>query len=133
MVAGKLSILLAASPVQASDISNPRFFEYRSGGFVNRLADVSFGWFRTLNEDQSAAYHQSLTHAVMMAENGQKVQWYHRDASGYAVPVITWPTGNGYCRRVHIQAVAYNIEKSMAATACFDDSQGQWTWVNDKY
>jgi surface antigen len=69
----------------------------------------------------------------MFADNGQKVSWYQDDASGFAVPVMTWPNGNGYCRRVHIQAIAYNVEKTMTATACFDDINNRWQWVNDKY
>jgi surface antigen len=132
MVAGKLSILLAASPVQANDINNPRFFEYRSGGFTNRLLDLSFGWFKKLDDQESAAYHQALSHAVMMAENGQRVQWYQNRASGYAVPVMTWPTGSGYCRRMHIQATAHGVEKAMSATACFDNAHDNWRWVSDK-
>ncbi len=132
MVVGKLSILLAASPSQATDINNPRFFEYRSGGFINRLADMSFGWFKTLDGQEMDAYQQSLSHAVMMAENGQKVQWYKNKASGFAVPVMTWGTGSGYCRRIHIQAIAYNVEKAMTATACFDNAHENWRWVGDK-
>lgn len=132
MVVGKLSILLVINPVWASDIANPRFFEYRSGGFVNNLVDFSFGWFRTLDEDQSAHYHRSLMHAVMTAENGEKVSWYKRDASGYAVPVHTWPTGSGYCRRIHIQAIAHSVEKTMSATACYDNAQDNWRWLSSK-
>jgi len=132
MAVGKLSILLAASPVSADSINDPRFFEYRGGSFVNRLADISFGWFKRLDSQEIEAYQQSLTHAVMMAENGQKVVWYKNNASGYSVPVMTWPTGSGYCRRIHIHAVAHNMEKSMSATACFDNAHENWRWVSDK-
>jgi surface antigen len=113
-------------------LNNPRFFEYRGGSFINRLADFSFGWFKTLNDHQMEAYQQALVHAVMTSENGQRVSWYRGNASGYAVPVMTWPTGSGYCRRVHIQAIAYNTEKTMSATACFDNSSENWRWVSDK-
>ena len=102
MVLGKLLMLLAISPVLANDINNPKFFEYRSSGFINRLAELSFGWFKTLTDEQKQAYDHALTHAIMTAENGQKVSWYKNDASGYAVPVVTWSTGSGYCRRMHI-------------------------------
>ena len=132
MVVGKLLILLTSTSAFADDISNPKFFEQRSGGFVNRLADLSFGWFKTLDNEQKAAYNQSITHAVMMAENGQKVTWYVNDASGVAVPVMTWPNGRGYCRRIHIQAIAYNVEKTMSATACFENASNTWQWYNDK-
>ena len=117
----------------AGEVDNPRFFDYRSGGFANRLVDVTFGWFKTLDVDQKDAYDSALVHALMYADNGQAVSWYKNDASGYAVPVMTWPTGNGYCRRVHIQAIAYNVEKTISATACFDDINNSWRWVNDKY
>ena len=129
MVVGKLSILLATSPALSSDISNPRFFEYRSGNFSNNLIDLTFGWFRTLDDDQKEHYQRSLMHAVMVAENGEKVSWYKRDASGFAVPVHTWPTGSGYCRRVHIQAIAHSKEKTMSATACYDNAHDNWRWV----
>ena len=118
MVAGKLLTLLATSPALANDLTNPRFFEYRSGSFVNQIMTLSFGWFKTLDDKQKAAYDQSLYHALMSAENGEKVSWYRNNASGYAVPVVTWPTGSGYCRRMHIQAIAYGMEKTMTATAC---------------
>jgi surface antigen len=123
---------LAASPVLANNISDPRFFEYRSGGFINRLNDVAFGWFKKLDPQENDAYQQSLIHAVMMAENGQKVRWYKNNASGYAVPVMTWPTGSGYCRRIHVQAIAHNVEKTMTATACFDNAHENWRWISDK-
>ena len=131
MVVGKLSVLLATNAALANDINEPRFFEYRAGGFINRLGDLSFGWFKTLDDDQKESYQQSLSHAVMMAENGQKVSWYKRNASGYAVPVMTWPTGSGYCRRVHIQAIAYSTEKTMTATACFENSSDNWRWIRE--
>ena len=132
MVAGKLSILLVANPVSANDLQNPKFFEYRSDGFVNRLAEMSFGWFKKLDSQELEAYQQSLSHAVMMAENGQKVRWYKNNASGFAVPVMTWPTGSGYCRRIHIEAIAHGMEKAMTATACFDNAHENWRWVSDK-
>jgi hypothetical protein len=133
MVVGKLLTLLAisSSSVYANDLNEPRFFEYRSGGFTNRLVDFTFGWFKTLDRDQKESYHSAIHHAVMMAENGQRVTWYKNDASGMAVPVMTWPNGNGYCRRVHIQAIAYGVEKTMAATACYDNAHTNWRWIRE--
>lgn len=132
MVAGKLLTLLVTSPALANDLNNPRFFEYRSGNFVNQIMTLSFGWFKTLDDEQKSAYDQSLYHALMSAENGEKVSWYRNDASGYAVPVVTWPTGSGYCRRMHIQAIAYGMEKTMTATACYDNAHDNWRWVSSK-
>jgi surface antigen len=128
MVVGKLLVLLAVNSAAANELEQPHFFEYRSGSFANHLVDMTFGWFKTLDKEQKAAYNQAITHAVMFAENGQKVTWYQNDASGVAVPVMTWPSGSGYCRRIHIQTIAYNTEKTMAATACFDDANEQWRW-----
>jgi surface antigen len=129
MAVGKLSMLLAVSTVQANDINNPKFFEYRSESFINEAITVSFGFFKTLDDDQKSAYHQALTHAVMFAENGQIVEWYRDGASGYARPVLTWPTGSGYCRRIHVQAIAHGVEKTLSQTACFDNAHTNWQWL----
>lgn len=128
MVLGKLSILVAISPVAHADISNPKFFEYRGGNIFADAVTLSFGWFKTLSNEQRDSYNQALTHAIMFAENGDRVEWYKHDASGYAVPVMTWPTGSGYCRRIHIQAIAYNVERNMQTTACYDNSSRNWRW-----
>ena len=130
MVAGKLLILTASSSVLANPIEEPRFFEYRSGHWTNRLADVTFGWFKTLDREQKIAYNQALTHAVLYAENGQSVRWYKNDASGVVMPSATWPSGAGYCRRIYIQTIAYGVVKNVQANACFNDVDNRWTWYN---
>lgn len=129
MVVGKLLILLSSSVAVADTIDDPKFFSYRGGNFTNQLVDFSFGWFKTLDSAQKAVYNQSITHAIMFSENGQTVRWYEGDASGEATPVATWPTGSGYCRRLHIQAIAYNTEKTMSATACYTNASSDWRWV----
>lgn len=130
-VVGKLLILGAISTASAQSINNPRFFEYRGGTFVNQLADVGFGYFRTLKGEQKDAYLQAITHAVMYAKNGEPVQWYKGDASGVAVPVMTWPAGAGFCRRIHTQVIAYNIVKDLSQTACFSNASSDWRWVRE--
>ena len=130
MVVGKLLILTASSPSLANDLENPRFFNYSSAAWSNRLADLTFGWFKTLDDDQKIAYNQAIHHAVMYADNGEVVRWYKKDASGMAMTSATWPSGAGYCRRLHVQAIAYNVEKTMRATACFNDVDNRWTWSN---
>lgn len=129
MVVGKLLILLVfSSSVYA--VQEPRFFEYRSSNnMVGRFLDVSFGWFKTLDNEQKSAYHQSVVHALMFAENGEAVTWYQNNASGVSVPVMTWPTGSGYCRRLHIQAIAHGVQKDLSRTACFDNTHSNWTWM----
>jgi len=123
-------MLLAASPA-AADVNNPRFFDYRSGSFGTEILNLTFGWFKTLDADQKSAYGQALTHAIMFAENGQKVEWYRNNASGIVMPAMTWPTGSGYCRRIHIQAVAHNTERTMARSVCFSNASGEWHWVRE--
>jgi surface antigen len=132
MVLGKSLILAISLPVSANPIDEPRFFEYRSGGFGNQLLDLTFGWNKKLDERQRDAYHQSINHAVMAADNGERVSWFRGNASGYSVPVFTWPTGSGYCRRIHIQAIAHGVEKTMTATACYDNGLDSWKWVSYK-
>ncbi len=130
MVAGKLLILTASSPALANDLEDPKFFEYRSGSWTNRLVDFTFGWFKSLDNEQKLSYNQALTHAVLYADNGQVVRWYKNDASGYAVPSMTWPSGAGYCRRMHIQAIAHGVEKTIKATACLNEVDNRWTWYH---
>jgi hypothetical protein len=59
------------------------------------------------------------------------LKWYEGRASGTAVPVMTWPTGSGYCRRIHLQTIAYGQEKTMSQTACFQNIQDKWRWVRE--
>jgi surface antigen len=125
-------MLLVSGNVLANDIYNPKFFNYQGGTFVNHLMDVSFGWFKKLDDEEKAAHNQAITHALMYSENGQSVTWYQNKASGYSVPVMTWPSGSGYCRRLHIQVIAHGIEKTMSQTACFENAHSIWRWLPDK-
>lgn len=131
MVLGKLSILICSTPVLADNINNPRFFDYNGSNFTNRLAAMSFGWFRTLDDDQMEQYQQALVHAVLVADNGKSVSWYKRDASGSVTPVMTWPNGDGYCRRMYVTAIAYGVQKNMTATACLHYANSKWSWVDN--
>ena len=130
MVVGKCLILTASNTALANEIEEPRFFNYKAGGFTNRLADLSFGWFKTLDDEEKLSYNQSITQALMYADNGQVVRWYKKNASGMSMESATWPSGGGYCRRLYIQAIAHNVEKTMKATACFNDVDNRWTWHN---
>jgi hypothetical protein len=131
MVAGKLLILVASTSVVASELDNPSFINYRSGGFANQLSDMTFSWFRKLDSVQKEVYDTAVNQAVMRAENGQTVRWYENEASGAVTPVMTWPRSDGYCRRMHIQAIAYNVEKIMSATACYSEVQDRWNWFRE--
>lgn len=134
-VAGKLSILVVSllpSLAMPNDLFNPRFFEYRSSGVINNIFDVSFGWFKKLSDEEKIVYHQSIIHAISYAENGESVTWFQGRASGRTVPVMTWPTGSGYCRRVHIAVNSYSITKDMSVTACYNELQDRWSWHDNK-
>lgn len=128
MVVGKLLILTVSNPAFANPLENPRFFEYKSGEFTNRLAEITFGWFKTLDAEQKLAYNQAITHALYYSENGQPVKWYRNNASGSVVPAATWPSGAGYCRRIYAQTIAYGVEKTIKATACLNEVDNRWTW-----
>jgi hypothetical protein len=131
MVIGKLLTLLISTSAYAENLANPRFFNYRGGSFANAIEDFSFGWFKKLDDNEVAAYYQSLIHGVMYAENGQTVQWFEGRASGETTPVVTYPTGNGYCRRMYVVAVAYGVEKHMQRTACYTNSNSTWRWIRE--
>lgn len=117
-------------PVYA-EVDDPKFFSFTGSTWTNRLVEMTFGWFKTLDKEQKHAYDQALSMAVLNVENGQRVQWYINNASGFAVPVATWPNGHGFCRRIHIQAIAYGVEKTMAATACFENADQRWSWYKE--
>ena len=129
------SLILAlaiSSSAHAENVFHPRFFDYNSNGVISRIVDFSFGWNKKLNDDQSSAYYQSIIHAVEYAENGEKVEWYRDNASGYSVPVYTWPKSDGYCRRVHLNVIAFNKQKAMSVTACYNNMASNWTWYSGK-
>jgi hypothetical protein len=135
MVVGKLCILISIStchPVQAQDFTNPKFFEYSSNHPASRVLEWSFGWYKKLNDNQKNAYMASVIHALHYAENGEQVTWYRDNASGVSTPVLTWPTGSGYCRRLHLSAIAYNKQKVMTVTACHYNSTNSWAWYSGK-
>jgi len=130
MVLGK-SLILAltiSTTSYAENVWDPKFYEYSSNNIIPRIVEFGFGWNKKLDERQKLAYHQSIIHALEYAENGHKVKWYNNDASGYSTPVVTWPTSNGYCRRLHLSVIAYGKQKAKAVSACFSNLDSNWTW-----
>jgi len=132
-VVGKLLTLLVISPAIAGPLDSPRFFEYNNGGSLSRAVNISFGWFNTLDSEQEDAYQSSIIHALEYSENGETVRWYKNDASGRSTPTATWPSASGFCRRIHIQAIAFGVEKTKGVTACYNNTTSNWTWHTDKY
>jgi surface antigen len=125
--AGKLS-----SNSFASEVNDPRFFEYRGGSFINQLAEVSFGWFKKLNDRQLLAHHRAISVALHSADYGHSVRWYVDDASGSATPIAHIPTGSGYCRRIHLSVIAHGVQKNFQETACYDNAHDNWRWLSNK-
>jgi|TARA_B110000977_G_C10935577_1_gene438845 surface antigen len=133
MAVGKLSILLLiSSPAVSADFTNPKFFDYSSNQGTTRMLEWSFGWFKKLDPTQREAYMSSVTHALLYAETGDSVRWNVFDASGISTPVMTWPTGSGYCRRLHLTAIAYNKQQTMTVTGCYNNSSADWSWYSGK-
>ena len=98
---------------------------------ADQMQTLTFGFWRTLSESQVKAYYASLQIAVLDADNGQPVKWYVDNASGVITPVHTRPTGSGYCRRLHVQVIAHNVEKFFQETVCLDNSTQSWRWVRE--
>jgi len=133
MALGK-SLILAlciSTGAFAQDVFDPKFFDYTSNSVANKLVEFSFGWNKKLNDRQREVYHQSIIHALEYADNGHKVKWYEQDASGYSVPVLTWPKSNGYCRTLHLNVIAFDKQKSMAITACYNNMDSNWAWFRE--
>lgn len=128
MAVGKLLILLATNPAHATGVDDPRFYQYRGGDFTNRLGNVVFGFFKRLDDEELSAYHSSVMHALMAAENGEPVVWYRGRANGVAVPAITYPTGSGYCRQIHIQVTKYGVTNTFSRTGCYQNAVDNWQW-----
>ena len=133
MAVGKLSILILFSiNVHANNAMNPSFFKYDSGSFTNTVKVLTFGWFRTLDDNEKHAYYSAINHALFAADDGEHVRWNQGRAWGVAMPAVSWSTGGGYCRRLHIQATKYDVTKTMSRTACYQNGLNHWTWFSDK-
>lgn len=120
-------LISSVSLAHSDEVESPTFYSYSGGTFTNRLVSMSFGFFRSLDDNEEDAFYQAVNQAVMYADTGQTVSWFRGQASGTATPVFTWPVNNGYCRRVHIKTYKYNRVRTQAATACF--SGNTWRWV----
>ncbi len=113
---------------QSINIENPRFFELVNGSLDQKLLNLSFGWFKTLDSEQKKAYLGSIAIALEEANPGQFVKWYENNASGSVRVAWILPDSIGYCKRLHIEAIAYNTQKNFQMTACFNDVDNRWRW-----
>jgi len=127
MAVGKSCILVLVTT------SIARADTYSSPSPVSELLTPSFGWFKKLDDQQLDSYNSSIIHALEFAELGHRVKWYSNNASGFAESVAEWPNTSGYCRRLHIQTIAFDQRKTMSVTACNNSMTELWTWYMGKY
>ncbi len=99
--------------------------------YADQMRTLSFGFWKTLDDEQMKAYYATLRLAVLDADNGQSVTWYINNASGSATPVFTRPTGTGYCRRIHVQVIAHGVERLFQETVCYNNATRQWQWLGE--
>ena len=112
------------------DISNPRFFTNTNGPVGRQVANLTFGWFKTLDDEQKRAYYSSIAIALEEANPGQFVKWYENNASGSVRVAWILPDSVGFCKRLHIEAIAYNVRKELQTTACFNEVDNRWMWYS---
>jgi hypothetical protein len=113
---------------QTVNIENPSFHNDNSRSHLGQIINTSFGWFKTLDNDQKEAYYSSMILALEEAQPGQIARWYRNNASG-TVRVAWQELHNGsVCKRLHISLVAYNTMKNMQTTACFNEVDNTWNW-----
>lgn len=99
--------------------------------YADQMRTLSFGFWKTLDDEQMKAYYATLRMAVLDADNGQAVRWYLNNASGSATPVFTRPTSFGYCRRIHVQVIAHGVERLFQETVCYNNATRQWQWQGE--
>lgn len=122
--------LTSLGNAQTIDISNPRFYSDVNGTNLRKIMNVSFGWFKTLDQEQKEAYYSSIVLALKEGQPDQPVgvRWYRNDASG--VTRVVWQENRtaGFCKRLHISVIAYDMLKNIQTTACFNEVDNRWTW-----
>jgi surface antigen len=114
------------------DIFLMTFYDYGTRSSDDVLFGKLFGLFKRLNSAQETAHQTAIHTALTQAETGQKVTWKHGNASGFAVPVGTFPSSQGYCKIIQISVDAHNTQNVDSKMACYGNSDGQWRWVRDK-
>jgi surface antigen len=115
------------------EIILPNYYDYGRGDAFGFLAGLVVGGYYSLNESQKAAHTEAIITALKDAELGQKVTWRLGDVGGYATPVATFPSSQGYCRRVHVYLFNSKKTNALSKTACFENSSESWRWISDKY
>ena len=123
-----LLVLSTSVNAQTINISNPRFVNEVSGSLLHQLLHTSFGWFKTLDSEQKEAYYSSMIVALEEAQPGQSARWYRNNASGTVRVAWQELRSGSVCKRLHISIIAYDTQKNMQTTACFNEVDNNWLW-----
>lgn len=124
------ALLVTSTSIKAQtiDIENPRFYNDVNGASLNKILNLGFGWWRTLDDEQKEAYYSSMILALEEAQPGQFSRWYRKEASGTVRVAWQEPRSEGICKRLHISVIAYNMQKNIQTTACFNELDNRWAW-----
>ena len=125
-----LLVMNTSINAQTINIDNPRFYSDVNGTFLRQILNVSFGWFKTLDDSQKEAYYGSIIMALEDAQPGQFARWYKNNASGTVRVAWQELRTAGLCKRLHISLIAHDTIKNIQTTACFNDIDNRWSWYN---
>ncbi len=115
------------------DIPLPNYYDFGKGDAVSFLVGSIMGGYYSLSSVEKEAHSEAVITALKKAELGQRVIWRLGDVGGYAMPVATFPSSQGHCRRIHIQVASGKKVDTISKTACYANSSNSWRWINDKY
>lgn len=121
---------ISTTNAQVINIDNPRFYNDVNGPAARQIFNVSFGWFKTLDDEQKSAYYSTIAIALDEVQPGQFVRWYKNDASGFVRVAWQIPRDGSVCKRLHLETIAHGVRKNTQATACFNEVDNTWTWYN---
>lgn len=123
-----LLVMSTSINAQTINIENPRFYSDVNGSYLTKILNLSFGWFKTLDDEQKEAYYSSMILALEEAQPGQFARWYRKEASGSVRVAWQEIRNEGICKRLHISVIAYNTAKNIQTTACFNEVDNRWSW-----
>jgi uncharacterized protein YfaT (DUF1175 family) len=123
-----LLVMSTSINAQIINIDNPRFYNEVNGPFLKQVLNVSFGWFKTLDNEQKEAYYSSMIVALEEAQPGQSARWYRNNASGTVRVAWQEPRNGTVCKRLHISIIAHDVMKNIQTTACFNEVDNNWLW-----
>jgi surface antigen len=115
------------------EIPLPNYYDYGRGDAGGFLFGLFRGGYYKLSGSQQEAHTQAIWTALKTAELGQRVIWRLGDVSGYALPVATFPSSQGHCRRIHVSIINSGETQAISKTACYENSTSKWVWISDKY